>query len=68
MDRIIISELHRSLILLGADSSLLEIVKSWKSSLPDDMVLSSIQHWNAVAHEKLQQRLEAYQAGSDKKM
>lgn len=65
MDRTIISELHRTLILLGADCTLLGTVHSWKKSLPDNMVLSGLRHWNEVAVEKLQQRLEGYQAGTD---
>ena len=54
MDKVIISELHRTLILLGADGTLLGTVNSWKKSLPDDMVLSGIRHWNEIATEKLQ--------------
>ena len=65
MDKVIISELHRALILLGADSTLLGTVNSWKTSLPDDMVLSGIRHWNEISAEKLQQRLEDYQTEPD---
>ena len=65
MDRTIISELHRALTLLGADCTLLGTVHSWKKSLPDDMVLSSLRHWNEIAVEKLQQRIEDYQTELD---
>ena len=65
MERTIIRELHKALILLGADNSLLGTVNSWKRTLPDDMVLSSIRHWNEVAAEKLQQRIEDYHSGPD---
>lgn len=65
MERTIIRELHKALTLLGADNSLLGTVNSWKRTLPDDMVLSNIRHWNEVAAEKLQQRIEDYDAGPD---
>ncbi|RWX46142.1 hypothetical protein H206_00434 [Candidatus Electrothrix aarhusensis] len=65
MDRIIISELHKTLTLLGADRTLLGTVNSWKKSLPDDMVLSGLRHWNEIAAEKIQQRLDTYQARPD---
>ena len=65
MERRIITELHKALILLGADNCLLGTVNSWKKSLPDDMVLSSIQHWNEIAAGKLQRRIDEYHAGPD---
>jgi hypothetical protein len=67
MDKIIISELHRTLILLGADRTLLGTVNSWKKSLPDDMVLSEIRHWNEIAAEKIHHRIEDYQVEPDEK-
>ncbi|MCI5160254.1 MAG: hypothetical protein D3906_17895 [Candidatus Electrothrix sp. AUS1_2] len=62
MERTIIKELHKALILLGADNCLLGTVNSWKRTLPDDMVLSSIRHWNEVAAEQLHQRIADYHA------
>ena len=67
MERTIIRELHKALILLGADNCLLGTVNSWKKSLPDEMVLSSIQHWNEVTAEKLQERIEDYHTREDER-
>ena len=36
----IISEITRSLVLLGADANLLSIVQSWKDTLSDEEILS----------------------------
>jgi len=57
MDREIILEIYRSLVLLGADFKLLSAVGSWKDSLPDNDVLQNIKGWNAVTLSELKERI-----------
>jgi len=60
MERQIILELYRSLVLLGADFKLLSAVGSWKDSLPDEDVLKNIQGWNIATLNELKERIEHY--------
>jgi len=41
----IISELYRSVELLGADQELLALIGSWNETLPDELVLEGLQFW-----------------------
>jgi hypothetical protein len=58
--REIINELYRAFVLLGAKMDLLGTVGSWKDSLPDQDVLSSLRAWNSSTLEELKQRIEHY--------
>ena len=61
MEQQIISELYRTLVLLGADFSLLGTVGSWKDTLPDENVLSGIMAWNEATLSELKRRIEHYE-------
>ena len=58
MERQIILELYRTLVLLGADFSLLGTVASWKDSLPDENVLSGLRAINEAMLTELKGRIE----------
>jgi len=57
-DSRIISELYRTLVLLGAGSDLLGTVGSWGDSLADTDVLSNLEVWNAATTRELKGRIE----------
>jgi hypothetical protein len=61
MDRQIILELYRSLVLLGADFNLLSTIGSWKDSLPNNIVLYDIKRWNETTLSELKERIEHYE-------
>lgn len=61
LNREIVLELYRSLVLLGAQSDLLSTVGSWGDSLPDDTVLSDIKAWNAGQLKEVSGRIEHYE-------
>ncbi len=61
MDRQIILELYRSLVLLGADFNLLSTIGSWKDSLPNNIVLHEIKSWNEATLSELKERIEHYE-------
>ena len=58
--REIINELYHAFVLLGAGADLLGTVGSWKDSLSDQDVLSSLRVWNTSTLEELRQRIEHY--------
>jgi hypothetical protein len=60
MKQLIIGEIYRSLVLLGADSQLLGSVGSFGSSMPDEDVLSDIRAWNEATATELKGRIEHY--------
>jgi hypothetical protein len=59
--RRIVEELYCSLVLLGADSSLLGTVGSWGDCLPEEEVLSGLEMWNRFTFEKLKGCIEHYE-------
>jgi hypothetical protein len=58
INREIVRELYRSLVLLGADNDLLGTVGSWGDSLPDEDVLANLQGWNEATLSEARQRIE----------
>jgi hypothetical protein len=61
MERQIILEIYRSLVLLGADFKLLSAIGSWKDSLPDNDVLQNVKGWNMATLSELKERIEHYE-------
>jgi hypothetical protein len=61
VNREIVGELYRSLVLLGAESDLLGTVGSWGDSLPDEDVLANLQGWNEATLKEIKQRIEHYE-------
>jgi hypothetical protein len=59
-NRQIVSELYRSLVLLGADNGLLGTVGSWGESLPDEDVLANLKAWNEGTLKETTGRIEHY--------
>lgn len=53
----IISEINKSLILLGAKSDLIGTISSWKDTLSDEQVLASLKSWNQATKEELKERI-----------
>jgi hypothetical protein len=58
LNRQIVDEIYRSLVLLGAGSDLLGTVGSWGDSLPDQDVLANLKGWNSATTKELTQRIE----------
>jgi hypothetical protein len=56
----IVSELYRTLVLLGAGSDLLGTVGSWGDSLSDQDVLDNLKAWNEGTVRDLKGRIEHY--------
>lgn len=61
MERQIILEIYKSLVLLGVDFKLLSAVGSWKDSLPDNDVLQNIKGWNEATLSEIKERIEHYE-------
>lgn len=61
LEREIIGELYRSLVLLGAENDLLGTVGSWGDSLPDQDVLSGLRAWNKGQLAKIKDCIEHYE-------
>ncbi len=57
-EREIINELYRAFVLLGAKMDLLSTIGSWKDSMPDQDVLSSLRAWNSSTLQELRQRIK----------
>jgi len=57
MNREIVNELCRALMLLGAKADLLGTVGSWGDSLPESMVLADLRYWNEVTEQELRDRI-----------
>jgi hypothetical protein len=55
----IVSEIYRTLVLLGAQSDLLGTVGSWGDSLPEAEVLSGLKAWNGRAFDEIKSRLQS---------
>jgi hypothetical protein len=60
-NREIVSELYRSLVLLGAESDLLGTVGSWGDSLPEEDVVANLRGWNEATVKELKGRIEHYE-------
>ncbi len=61
MNREIIGELYRSLVLLGADNGLLGTIGSWGDSLPEKDVLSGLRTWNEGTLTEIKERIAHYE-------
>jgi hypothetical protein len=61
LNRDVVNELYRTLVLLGADNDLLGTVGSWGNSLPDEDVLANLQGWNEATLTETKQRIEHYE-------
>lgn len=57
----IVSELYRTLVLLGADHALLGTVGSWGDSLPESDVLANLKSWNEETLKETKARIEHYE-------
>jgi hypothetical protein len=57
----IVSEIYRTLVLLGAGSDLLGTIGSWGDSLSDADVFSNLQAWNSATARELTSRIEHYE-------
>ncbi len=64
LNREIVLELYRSLVLLGAESDLLGTVGSWGDSLPDEDVLAGLKHWNLETLNSLRGRIQHFEISS----
>ena len=62
MNREIILELYRTLLLLGADHQLLGTVGSWADGLDETEVLSNLTAWNEATSRELKYRTESAEA------
>jgi hypothetical protein len=60
-NRVIVGELYRALVLLGAESDLLGTVGSWGDSLPEEDVLANLKGWNEATVRELKERIEHYE-------
>lgn len=58
IDFLIVSEINKSLALLGGKSDILGTVASWKDTLTDDEVLSHLKNWNEWKVSDLKECLE----------
>lgn len=61
IDREIIGEIYRALVLLGAKSDLLSSVGSWGESMPKEDVLADIRAWNEATLAETKGRIEHYE-------
>jgi hypothetical protein len=57
----IVSEIYRTLVLLGADHQLLGTVGSWGDSLPDEDVIANLRAWNQATFSETTARIEHYE-------
>jgi hypothetical protein len=64
INREVVGELYRALVLLGADNDLLGTVGSWGRELPDEDVLANLKGWNEVTLKEITQRIEHYETAS----
>ena len=60
----IVSEIYRALVLLDADNGLLGAVGSWGDSLPEANVLSDLRAWNAATLSEIKERIGHYEKAS----
>jgi hypothetical protein len=60
VNREVVGELYRTLVLLGADNDLLGTIGSWGGSLPDSDVLANLKGWNEETLKEITQRIEHY--------
>jgi hypothetical protein len=61
LNREIVKELYRTLVLLGADHALLGTVGSWGDSLPESDVLANLRAWNQETLKEITTRIEHYE-------
>ena len=64
VNREIVGELYRTLVLLGADNGLVGTVGSWGDSLPEADVLANLKGWNDETLREAKQRIEHYEMSS----
>lgn len=64
LNREIVQELYKSLVLLGADNGLLGTVGSWGDSLSDEDVLANLRAWNNATALEITQRIGHYESSS----
>ncbi len=57
----IVSEIYRTLVLLGAGSDLLGTIGSWGDSLSDADILCNLKAWNSATGQELTSRIEHYE-------
>ena len=67
LNREVVGELYRTLVLLGAESDLLGTVGSWGDSLPDEDVLANLRQWNQATLQQITQRIEHYEISSPRR-
>lgn len=60
----IVSEIYRALVLLGADNGLLGAVGSWGDSLPEADVLADLRAWNEATQSEIKDRIGHYEKSS----
>jgi hypothetical protein len=60
-NREIVSEIYRTLVLLGADHALLGTIGSWGDSLPESDVLANLREWNQDTLKEITARIEHYE-------
>lgn len=61
LNREIVNELYRTLVLLGGDHQLLGTVGSWGDSLSDGDVLANLKAWNQATLKETTARIEHYE-------
>jgi hypothetical protein len=59
--RLIIDEIYRAFVLLGAESDLLGLVGSWRDSLSAQHVLEGLSSWNDATLAEIKGRIEHYE-------
>ena len=60
INREVVSEIYRALVLLGAEADLLGTVGSWGDSLSEEDVLSGLRCWNQATLKEIKGRIEHY--------
>jgi hypothetical protein len=61
---LIISEIYKSFVLLGAEHDLLSTIGSWGDSLSDADVVSGLKAWNEATLKEIKGRIEHYEISS----
>jgi hypothetical protein len=61
LNREIVQELYRTLVLLGADHQLLGAIGSWADGQPEKNVLENIEAWNSATAQELKTRIQSYE-------